>query len=94
MTSKEILEMLDESVYRNLSINYNSEGKLMTKSELKPKVRMIKNLILNLTDLNPNETINNSTGATYTYNYVINVFAVNYEILKIMGGMVGVSSAN
>ena len=53
-----------------------------------------KNLILNLTDLNPNETINNSTGATYTYNYVINVFAVNYEILKIMGGMVGVSSAN
>ena len=49
MTSKEILEMLDESVYRNLSINYNSEGKLMTKSELKPKVRMIKNLILNFT---------------------------------------------
>lgn len=49
MTPKEILEILDESVYRNLSINYNSEGRLMTKSELKPKVRMIKNLILNFT---------------------------------------------
>ena len=53
-----------------------------------------KHLILNLTDLNPNETINSSTGTPYTYNYVINVFAVNYEILKIMGGMVGISSAN
>jgi hypothetical protein len=49
MTSKEILEMLDESVYRNLSINYTSEGKLMTKKELKPKINMIKNLILNFT---------------------------------------------
>ncbi len=49
MTPKEILEILDESVYRNLSINYNSEGRLMTKSELKPKVKMIKNLILNFT---------------------------------------------
>lgn len=49
MTPKEILEILDESVYRNLSVNYNSEGRLMTKSELKPKVRMIKNLILNFT---------------------------------------------
>jgi len=49
MTPKEILEILDESVYRNLSVNYNSEGMLMTKKELKPKVRMIKNLILNFT---------------------------------------------
>lgn len=49
MNPKEILEILDESIYRNLSVNYNSEGRLMTKSELKPKVRMIKNLILNFT---------------------------------------------
>jgi hypothetical protein len=49
MGAKEILERLDESVYTNLSVNYNSEGRLMTKSELKPKVRMIKNLILNFT---------------------------------------------
>ena len=47
MTPKKILEILDESIYKNLSINYNSEGRLMTKSELKPKVKMIKNLILN-----------------------------------------------
>ena len=49
MTPKEILEILDESIYKNLSINYNSEGRLMTKGELKPRVRMIKNLILNFT---------------------------------------------
>jgi hypothetical protein len=49
MKPTEILEMLDESIYRNLSVNYNSDGLLMTKKELKPKVRMIKNLILNFT---------------------------------------------
>ena len=49
MVAKEILEILDESIYKNLSINYNSEGRLMTKGELKPRVRMIKNLILNFT---------------------------------------------
>jgi hypothetical protein len=49
MTPKKILEILDENVYKNLSLNYNSEGKLMTKNELKLKVRMIKNLILNFT---------------------------------------------
>jgi hypothetical protein len=49
MKPKKILEILDENVYKNLSLNYNSEGKLMTKNELKLKVRMIKNLILNFT---------------------------------------------
>ena len=49
MVAKEILEILDKSIYENLSINYNSEGRLMTKGELKPRVRMIKNLILNFT---------------------------------------------
>lgn len=49
MNSIEILKMLDESVYANLSLNYNSEGKIMTKKELKPRMKMIKNLILNFT---------------------------------------------
>jgi len=49
MKPTEILEMLDENIYRNLSVNYNSDGILMTKKELKPKVRMIKTLILNFT---------------------------------------------
>ena len=47
MNSKEILELLEESVYRNLSVNFNSDGKVMTRKELKPKVKLIKNLILN-----------------------------------------------
>lgn len=49
MVAKEILQRLDESIYKNLSVNYNSEGRLMTKKELKPKVRLIRNLILNFT---------------------------------------------
>ena len=38
--------------------------------------------------------MNSSDGSPYTYNYIINIFAVNYEVLRIMGGIVGVSSAN
>ncbi len=40
--------------------------------------------------------MNSSAGTayTYTYNYIINVFAVNYEILKIMGGIVNITSSN
>ena len=47
MKENEILKRLDLYVYSNISINYNSDGKLLTKSDLKPKVKMIKNLILN-----------------------------------------------
>lgn len=53
-----------------------------------------KDLLLNLTPINQNETMNNGLGNTYTYNYTIYVFAINYDILKIMGGMVGIMSAN
>ena len=49
MGKNKIIEILDESIYKNLSVNYNSEGILMTKKELKPKIRMIRNLILNFT---------------------------------------------
>ena len=49
-----------------------------------------KNIILNLTNINPNGGYN--SGTTYTYN--IYVFAVNYDILKIMGGMVGTMTSN
>ena len=53
-----------------------------------------KDLLLNLTNINTIETMNSSDGSPYTYNYIINIFAVNYEVLRIMGGIVGVSSAN
>jgi len=56
-----------------------------------------KDILLNLTPINQNETMNNSTtnpGNTYTYNYIVHVFAVNYDILKIMGGMVGTMTSN
>jgi hypothetical protein len=53
-----------------------------------------KDLQLYLTPINQNETMNSSSGSTYTYNYIIHVFAINYEILKIMGGIVGTMTAN
>lgn len=53
-----------------------------------------KDILLNLTQLNPHETMNSSTGANYTYNYIIYVFAVNYDVFKIMGGIAGTMSAN
>lgn len=56
-----------------------------------------KDILLNLTPINQNETMNNSTtdpANTYTYNYIVHVFAVNYDILKIMGGIVGTMTAN
>ena len=53
-----------------------------------------KDLLLNLTDINPQETMNSSSGNAYTYNYNISVFAINYEVLRIMGGIVGITSSN
>jgi len=53
-----------------------------------------KDLILNLTPINQAETMNSPTGTPYTYNYIVHVFAVNYDILKIMGGLVGTMTAN
>jgi hypothetical protein len=55
-----------------------------------------KDILLDLIPINPSEIMNplygNST--SYTYNYIINVFAVNYDILKIMGGLVNTMTAN
>lgn len=53
-----------------------------------------KDLMLNLTPINQTETMNSPTGTPYTYNYIVYVFAVNYDILKIMGGLVGTMTAN
>ena len=55
-----------------------------------------KDMLLTLTPINPNENMNNPTGATYSssYNYIIHVFGVNYDIFKIMGGMAGTMTAN
>lgn len=51
-----------------------------------------KDILLNLTQINPNGGYNYPNGTVY--NYIINVFAVNYDILKIMGGMVGIMTSN
>ena len=51
-----------------------------------------KDILLNLTNINPSGGYNYPSGIKYDYR--IYVFAVNYEILKIMGGMVGTMTAN
>jgi len=52
-----------------------------------------KDIILNLTDINTiNGGYNYPSGTTY--NYIVYVFAVNYEILKILGGMAGTMTSN
>jgi hypothetical protein len=51
-----------------------------------------KDILLNLSDINPNGGYNYPSLPTYQYN--IYVFAVNYEILKIMAGKVGPIYAN
>jgi hypothetical protein len=51
-----------------------------------------KDILLNLTDINPNGGYNYPAGISYNYN--IYIFAVNYEIIKIMGGMVGTMTSN
>lgn len=53
-----------------------------------------KDILLNLTPINQNEIMNSATGTPYSYNYIVYIFAVNYDVLKIMGGMVGTMTAN
>jgi hypothetical protein len=53
-----------------------------------------KDILLNLTPINNNETMNNPNGTPYTYNYIVYVFAVNYDIFKIMGGMASTMTVN
>ena len=38
--------------------------------------------------------MNSSSGSSYTYNYIIHVFAINYDILRIMGGIVATMTSN
>jgi hypothetical protein len=55
-----------------------------------------KDILLYLTPFNATERMNPLYGTNYpyTYNYIVHVFAVNYDILKIMGGIVGTMTAN
>ena len=98
-----------DSVFYNLMQNFNSNSNMpdegiytysfsLDNSNLQPigAVNMSsinnKDIILNLTDINPNGGYNYPSGIAYQYN--VYVFAVNYDILKIMGGMVGTMTSN
>ena len=98
-----------DSVFFNLMENFNSNGNMpdegiytysfsLDNTNLQPvgAINMssinTKDIILNLTDINPSGGYNYPSGIAY--NYTIYVFAVNYDILKIMGGMVGTMTSN
>ena len=98
-----------DSIFFNLMENFNSNQNMpeegiytysfsLDNSSLQPigAVNMSsisnKDIILNLTDINPNGGYNYPSGTSY--NYSIYVFAVNYDILKVMGGMVGTMTSN
>lgn len=38
---REELEKLKDHCYRTIQISYNSDGRIMTKNELKPRIRII-----------------------------------------------------
>ena len=38
---REELEKLKDQCYRTIQISYNSDGRIMTKNELKPRIRTI-----------------------------------------------------
>ena len=96
-------------VFYNLMENFNANANMpdegiytysfsLDNSSLQPvgAVNMSsisnKDIILNLTDINPTGGYNYPSGISYNYN--VYVFAVNYDILKIMGGMVGTMTSN
>ena len=98
-----------DAVFFNLMENFNSNGNMpdegiytysfsLDNTNLQPvgAINMssinTKDIILNLTDINPSGGYNYPSGIAY--HYTIYVFAVNYDILKIMGGMVGTMTAN
>lgn len=55
-----------------------------------------KDILLDMIPINPAEIMNPLYGSSspYTYNYNVWLFAVNYDILKIMGGIVGTMTSN
>ena len=96
-------------IFYNLMENFNSNANMpsegiytysfsLDNSSIQPigAVNMSsinnKDILLNLTDINPNGGYNYPPGTAYNYN--VYVFAVNYDILKIMGGMVGTMTSN
>jgi hypothetical protein len=101
------LEYIDgkDNIFFNLVQNFNSNKNIpeagiytysfsLNNSELQPmgSVNMStinnKDILLNLTQIAP--TGYNSA----SYNYSVLMFAVNYDILKIMGGMAATMTAN
>lgn len=98
-----------DSIFFNLMENFNSNTNMpeegiytysfsLDNSSLQPEgaINMSsinnKDILLNLTDINPNGGYNYPSGTSYNYN--VYIFAVNYDILKIMGGMVGTMTSN
>ena len=96
-----------DSVFYNLMENFNSNTNMpdegiytysfsLDNSSLQPTgaINMSsinnKDILLNLTDIYTSGY--NTLSTTYQYN--IYVFAVNYDVLKIMGGMVGTMTSN
>jgi hypothetical protein len=96
-----------DSVFYNLMQNYNSNKNMpdegiytysfsFDNASLQPigSVNMStitnKDILMNLTALAPSGYTDNVT----PYSYNIYVFAVNYDILKILGGMVATMTAN
>jgi len=47
MKTNEILSKLETSIYNSIQVSFNSEGRIMTKKELKPRVRSLCLLSLN-----------------------------------------------
>jgi hypothetical protein len=96
-----------DSVFYNLVQNFNSNSNVpssegiytysfsLDNSSLQPigSVNMSsianKDILMNLTAINPNGGYNGAQ-----YNYTIYTFAVNYDVLKVMGGMVGTMTVN
>ena len=108
VVNNDTLDKIDgkDSVFYNKMQNFNSNKNIpsegiytysfsLDNSSLQPigAVNMSsisnKDILLNLTNINPNGGYN---GIKYTY--TVYVFAINYEILKIMGGQVGTMTAN
>ena len=98
-----------DSVFYNLIQNFNANANMpdegiytysfsLDNTSLQPTgaINMSsinnKDILMNLTQINPNGGYNYPPGTKY--DYTIQLFAVNYEIVKIMGGMVGTMTSN
>jgi hypothetical protein len=94
-----------DSIFFNLMENFNSNGNMpaegiyvysfaLDNTTLQPTGSVNfstinnKDMLLNLTGIAPVGYNGN------TYNYNIYTFAVNYDILKVLGGMVATMTAN